>query len=170
MRLRRIEFIAIALTAAFICFMGGYFAGSRGAVNIIAVAPEYGETQEFRAGGPANPGSGAALPDSGEAESTGSAVLGEVVSAADPAPPGGSGQAGGNESVGAPRGGDGKININTAKQSELTDLPGIGNVLAGRIVDYREKNGGFSKIEDIRNVSGIGDKRFEAIKDNITVG
>lgn len=62
------------------------------------------------------------------------------------------------------------ININTASQKELEELPGIGPALAQRIIDYREKNGYFSTIEDIKKVSGIGDKRFEAIKDSITVG
>lgn len=62
------------------------------------------------------------------------------------------------------------ININTASQKELEELSGIGPVLAQRIIDYREKNGYFSTIEDIKKVSGIGDKRFEAIKDSITVG
>jgi len=62
------------------------------------------------------------------------------------------------------------ININTASQKELEELPGIGPALAQKIIDYREKNGYFSTIEDIKKVSGIGDKRFEAIKDSITVG
>ncbi|MGB9553591.1 MAG: helix-hairpin-helix domain-containing protein, partial [bacterium] len=63
----------------------------------------------------------------------------------------------------------GKININTASASELESLPGIGPVLAQRIVDYRTQKGGFKSIEEIKEVSGIGDKKFEAIKDLITV-
>lgn len=62
------------------------------------------------------------------------------------------------------------ININTASQKELEELPGIGPTLAQRIIDYREKNGYFQTIEDIKKVSGIGDKKFEAIKDLITIG
>jgi|YelNatPaOPRAMG01_1025707.scaffolds.fasta_scaffold00849_7 competence protein ComEA len=62
------------------------------------------------------------------------------------------------------------ININSASQKELEELPGIGPTLAQRIIDYREKNGYFQTIEDIKKVSGIGDKKFEAIKDLITVG
>ena len=61
------------------------------------------------------------------------------------------------------------ININTATQTELETLPGIGPSLALRIINYREENGKFSSIEDIKNVSGIGDSRFEDIKNYITV-
>lgn len=62
---------------------------------------------------------------------------------------------------------NGKININTATEAELVQLPGIGPVTAQKIIDYRESNGKFSNVEDIKNVSGIGDKKFEQIKDKI---
>ncbi len=64
---------------------------------------------------------------------------------------------------------DGKININTAGETELTQLPGIGPVTAQKIMDYRKTNGLFKTIDDIKNVSGIGDKKFEQIKDKIKV-
>jgi len=64
---------------------------------------------------------------------------------------------------------EGKININYATKSELMELPGIGEVKAQAIIDYREENGPFISIEDIKEVSGIGDKTFEKIKDKITV-
>lgn len=63
-----------------------------------------------------------------------------------------------------------KVNINTADIYELMRLEGIGEVYAQRIIDYRTANGPFTSIEDIKNVTGIGEKRFEAIKDSITVG
>jgi competence protein ComEA len=63
----------------------------------------------------------------------------------------------------------GKININTASSKELEELPGIGEVLAQRIVSYRETNGPFKSIEDLKKVSGIGERKFEAIKDLIVV-
>lgn len=63
---------------------------------------------------------------------------------------------------------DGKININTADISELEILPGIGPATAQKIIDYRNENGRFKSIEEIKNVSGIGDKKFEQIKDKIT--
>lgn len=67
-------------------------------------------------------------------------------------------------------GGGGKVNINRASEQELQDkLPGVGPVLAGRIVQYRSSNGNFASIQDICNVSGIGEKRFADIKDLISV-
>lgn len=61
------------------------------------------------------------------------------------------------------------ININTADAETLTKLKGIGPALSKRIIDYREQNGPFKSIEEIKNVRGIGDKRFADIKDNITI-
>lgn len=63
----------------------------------------------------------------------------------------------------------GLVNINTANESQLDTLPGIGPSLAQRIIQHREVNGPFKSIEDVKNVSGIGDKKFEDIKDKITV-
>ena len=61
------------------------------------------------------------------------------------------------------------VNINTANQNELEQLPGIGSSIATRIIDYRNKNGKFRNIEDIKNVTGIGDNKYEKIKDFIKV-
>lgn len=63
----------------------------------------------------------------------------------------------------------GKININTASAAELTALDGIGQAIAEKIVAYRQANGSFASVENIKNVSGVGEKKFEAIKDRITV-
>ena len=64
---------------------------------------------------------------------------------------------------------DGKININTASEEELCNIPGIGAVRAAAIVAYRQEKGGFSSIEDIMNVSGIKEGTYEKIKDSIKV-
>lgn len=61
------------------------------------------------------------------------------------------------------------VNINTASLEELSTLNGIGVSIAQRILDYRNINGLFTKTEDIKNVSGIGEKLYEKIKDNITI-
>lgn len=62
-----------------------------------------------------------------------------------------------------------KVNINTAKQTELETLSGIGPSTALKIINYRQQNGEFKTIEDIKNVPGIGDSKFENIKDSICV-
>lgn len=61
------------------------------------------------------------------------------------------------------------ININTASLEELITLPGLGESKAKEIISYREKNGNFTSIENIKNVTGIGEAIFEKIKDYITV-
>lgn len=62
-----------------------------------------------------------------------------------------------------------KVNVNKATSEQLQTINGIGPALAEKIIAYRTKNGKFSSIEDIKNVSGIGDKKFESIKDYIVV-
>ena len=64
---------------------------------------------------------------------------------------------------------DEKININTATQTELETLPGIGPSISLKILNYRKENGEFKNIEDIKEVSGIGDAKYENIKDLICV-
>lgn len=61
------------------------------------------------------------------------------------------------------------VNINKASKEELRTLQGIGESTAQKIIDYREQNGNFKQIEDIKNVPGIGDSKFEAIKGSIKV-
>ncbi|MBN2408208.1 MAG: helix-hairpin-helix domain-containing protein [Candidatus Aminicenantes bacterium] len=63
-----------------------------------------------------------------------------------------------------------KININTASLGELQKLPRVGPQIAQRILDYRKENGNFKRIEDILKVRGVGEKMFEQLKDQITVG
>ncbi|HEV8375877.1 MAG TPA: helix-hairpin-helix domain-containing protein [Candidatus Polarisedimenticolia bacterium] len=60
-----------------------------------------------------------------------------------------------------------RVNLNTATVDELTTLPGIGPSYAKRIVEFREKNGPFKKVEDLLNVQGIGEKTLEKIRDRV---
>ena len=172
MRIKRHELTVIALTLAFACFLAGYFTGRRDAVNIVSVQPQNTIQQQ------APPAMPPLDQDPSSQHRTGEQLASQNPSGADtedqtpisvpqlpaenlPNPA---------EVVGAPRGGDGKININTATKGELMDLSGVGEVIAGRIIDYRDRHGPFRTTEEIMNVSGIGERRYEAIKDSITVG
>ena len=75
----------------------------------------------------------------------------------------GVGGSGGTAQPGAP------INLNTATEADLDTLPGIGPALAQRIIDYRTQHGAFRSVDELRNVSGIGDAKFAEIKDLVTV-
>jgi competence protein ComEA len=62
-----------------------------------------------------------------------------------------------------------KINLNNATKEELMTLPGVGEVTAEKIIDYREEKGGFSSIEELKNISRIGDKTIDKFRDKIEV-
>jgi competence protein ComEA len=66
-------------------------------------------------------------------------------------------------------GGAGPVNLNTATPDQLQTLPGVGPVLAQRIVDYRDQHGGFRTVAELRQVTGIGDARYRDLKDRVTV-
>lgn len=76
---------------------------------------------------------------------------------------------------GAAAGGDGGgtagglVDLNTATVTELQTLPGIGEVLAQRIVEFRDRHGGFRAVSDLRQVEGIGDAKYQQLKDRVTV-
>jgi competence protein ComEA len=85
----------------------------------------------------------------------------------------GSPLSGTTESQPIPSGGvsqnQGKINLNKADETELQNLPGIGPAKAAAIIEYRSTSGPFNAVEDLKNVSGIGDKTFEKLKDLVSV-
>jgi competence protein ComEA len=88
---------------------------------------------------------------------------GELISVGIPAPPGANG-------AGAPAGtAAGPVNLNTATLDQLQTLPGVGPVLAQRIVDYRDQHGGFKAVADLQKVSGIGDAKYNDLKGRVTV-
>ncbi|MEH6941182.1 helix-hairpin-helix domain-containing protein [Bacillus sp. JJ722] len=65
--------------------------------------------------------------------------------------------------------GEGKININTASEDELQTIPGIGPAKAKAIIQYRTEKGSFSNVDELKEISGIGDKTFEKLKDQVTI-
>ncbi|MFC0532636.1 ComEA family DNA-binding protein [Phytohabitans kaempferiae] len=119
------------------------------------------------AAGGALPGTDVALLNLARKVSDGELILvgvtappGAVAGPAGPAPPGG---ASGGAAAGE------MVNLNTATLSQLDGLPGVGPVLAQRILDHREKSGPFRTVSDLRQVDGIGDTRYEQLKDLVTV-
>ncbi|WP_432831085.1 helix-hairpin-helix domain-containing protein [Dactylosporangium sp. CA-092794] len=88
---------------------------------------------------------------------------GEMIAVGITPPPAAPGAAAG------PVGGGGLVNLNTATTTELQTLPGIGEVLAQRIVEFRDRHGGFRAVSDLRQVDGIGDAKFQQLKDRVTV-
>jgi competence protein ComEA len=64
----------------------------------------------------------------------------------------------------------GKVNINTATVEQLATLPGVGQKLAARIVEYRQKSGGFKSTQELINVRGLGEKNFQKIQGFLSVG
>ncbi|MFC4109964.1 helix-hairpin-helix domain-containing protein [Micromonospora zhanjiangensis] len=91
-----------------------------------------------------------------------------IVIGVTPPPAGAAGPVGG-QSGAAGAGPGGKVNLNTATVAQIDALPGVGPVLAQRIIDYREQHGGFRSVGDLRQVTGIGDARYQDLKDLVTV-
>lgn len=155
MRLRKQELVFIGITLAFVFFISGFFVGRN--FNQITVeeisslrvettrTPDVQEVQNEPAGNETNASVNMNINTNTEV------VQLPVVE------------------PGMPTGGDGRININTASRNELMDLPGIGPALADSIIEYRNNHGAFRTIEDIMNVSGIAQGRFDRIKDRISV-
>ena len=93
---------------------------------------------------------------------------GEVVAAPDAGASAGSSSAAGGGASG-PGGGAGPVNLNTATAAQLEDLPGVGPVLAQRIIDWRSEHGRFTSVDELGEVSGIGEKIFAALQPKVAV-
>jgi competence protein ComEA len=114
----------------------------------------------LQAAGGANPGVDPSLLNLARRVVDGELIM---VGASPPPGPAPGGPAGGAAPAGGP------VNLNTATLADLDTLPGVGPVLAQRIVAHREKSGGFKAVGDLRKVDGIGSSRFEQLKDLVTV-
>ena len=110
---------------------------------------------------------GTAPPTAGQVSASG----GYSGGTASPSPGGGAASPSTGGGAENPQAGEAKalVNINTAGSDELQKLSGVGPVTAQKIIDYREKRGGFKRIEDLMNVNGIGAKTFQKLKEHITV-
>jgi competence protein ComEA len=166
--LKKAELAVIGITLLILCFTAGYFTGRNSCTRVISfdqlpVSPAASTAAEFSK----------IAPSSAAASASGAHTASSAASASAPESPSPSPSFSPSDGVPAtadvPAPSD-KLNINAATFSEFVALPGIGDVLAQRIIDYRQQSGGFTSIEQLKNVNGIGDKKFEAIKNMITVG
>jgi competence protein ComEA len=138
--------------------------------GLVRLPPGARVADALQAAGGADPGIDVALLNLARKVVDGELILVGVTpppgaAAPNPGAPNGGGPAAGG--AGAPAGGP--VNLNTATLAELDGLPGVGPVLAQRILDAREAHGGFRAVSDLRKVDGIGDARYEQLKDLVVV-
>lgn len=138
--MKRAEYLLLLLPLLFLAFCGGYFLGtSQGDGGLTVTASPVPATQTRAS----------------VAISTGETIPAETEAS--------------SETVPAETAPPGPLDINTATVEELIALPGIGEVLAQNIVDFRQANGPFASIDELNAVPGIGERRLEQLRDYITV-
>jgi len=174
--LLKTELAFIAAALAMSAFVLGYFAGRDGRSAVFELSPISYTEQATGRSAPALPASAAAPKPEKASKAAETSAAGQ--NPAQPETAGGTSASDemksqepqeGGQSEAAPQESVGKININTADASQLMSLPGIGEVLAGRIIEYREKNGAFRNIYEIMDVRGIGEKTFQKLENLICV-
>jgi competence protein ComEA len=147
-KITRAEIVVICLTLAFVSFTIGYFTGKSNTGDGYRIETQYSASEELEEADTSTVTASTATAAPLATEATSSPTSTVSLPTLETAAP---------------------ININTAELSLLTLLPGIGETLAQRIIDYREAYGDFESIEDIMKVSGIGNERYLQIADYITV-
>ncbi len=168
MQLKRYEAACVLLFVVFVSFTFGYFVGKGSVDGTIVINTQNGVDGIMLAPGNGNAsdtGSDGQTYDDANSENSQEPFSDSdsINSAVQEEPPQSE-----NSSADTSKTQGGLININTASAEELKTLPGIGDVLSQRIIDYRQTNGPFSSKEAITNVSGIGEKTYAKICDLIT--
>lgn len=155
MKLTRAEQAAILITAVVLAFFAGFYVRGAMVTDTILI-----ETETQPSGAQETVETFGRLPD---AENVSSAA--QEPETPEPSP------ASAAEPASQPVPSEsGRMDLNSATLEELDTLPGIGPVLAQRIIDYRESQGGFQSVEELVNVSGIGEKTYEKLADLVEVG